>query len=175
MLVGFNAVACIARDITPPHRTLCCAVLSQSPLTIRVFEALVMGAIPVIIKQDDSELWLPYDVTRNAAHPAAAGVHGGTVPGIDWSRIAVIVSASQLASLPLLLLGMSPVEVASRRQLIASLRDTHFTGDGMHSQVERCGDCCCCRRRCCCCCCCCCCGGGIVIAAAVVVGGGTVW
>ncbi len=111
-------------------------VMPQSPLTIRVFEALNAGAIPVIIKQDDSELWLPYDVTRNAAHPARVG--GGPVPGIDWSSIAVIISASQLAALPLLLRGMPPFEVAVRRHRITALRATHFSGDGIQDQIERC-------------------------------------
>jgi hypothetical protein len=67
------------------------------PNTLRLWEALAVGAVPVILG------------------PAPAMPEGGTLAFVDWERIVLVVEGDEIGELPAILRSMAPDAVARRQ------------------------------------------------------------
>ena len=100
------------------------------PTSFRFYEALQMGTIPVYIH--DGDLWLPYKWPlrhRDGGNPAA----------IAWSDFAVIVHIEDFKpwlenEAPRLLLDLQRQD--RMREIVMTLRDSHFTYAGVMAQIR---------------------------------------
>lgn len=85
-----------------------------------LYEALQMGTCVPVYVWDDQE-WLPY---RGS-------------PIADWDKFGLSISVDKMDTLPQLFQGISDTEYADRISALRNLRSSHFTYDGVLTQIRR--------------------------------------
>lgn len=95
----------------------CLCPRGYGPTSFRTYEAIALGAIPVYIWS--GEPWLPY------------------IGELDWSSFSVILDAEHLASLPDLLLGHTPAQIAEKQRHMRGLYRKRFCMDAVCRYILR--------------------------------------
>ena len=86
------------------------------PASFRTYEALSMGSVPVTIWE--KRKWLPYQ------------------DALDWSKIAIVVEASDMGRAKERIEGISDGELSAMQEEIARVYDAHFRYEGVARHIQ---------------------------------------
>ena len=86
------------------------------PASFRTYEALSMGSVPVYIWE--KRKWLPYE------------------DALDWSKIAIVVEASDMGRAKERIEGISDGELSAMQEEIARVYDAHFRYEGVARHIQ---------------------------------------